>query len=494
MTQAKLTIKDIDVKVHGTHRQHKILVYMPLLWPLSYANEWLGTRTSYNTAYQYAKVLLRFCNYLVAQLFNKDEDQDMLLEFWRFVNIDTLTAWKTYRMETRDRARKPDGSRVASPSNGTIDADSMVVCDFLDWVRNDMHVHTRWDGGRKKIKSAADLGLLKGVAARSDIEVVSANINVFFSPDTGDGMPAPIDALVKRRQGDPGEYLYGDQMPQLVKAFPDQVYSYIALTGYLVGVRPHEALAIPYHHVDPETNLVFSGDPGYLESCLHECPSDKRESVEMQLRVLGKGEKIRTVNFPANGWLEIMKYWNPLYTKRKALYKKKYGEECPLWILWLAKDGTPLYCPPGEYKKHEASLKKLWDAFYNVSSRRKNSLKKIFHHDVTYYTMRHTFATNFMVNIMKTRRERDASSYLSDITLQRRLADQMGHDEFDTTFKHYIDNAIAIMLVSDKGQTPRKFFTVESLAQYGSGKTRSRHLHDKAKNSTGSQRVVAGRK
>jgi integrase len=115
----------------------------------------------------------------------------------------------------------------------------------------------------------------------------------------------------------------------------------------------------------------------------------------------------------------------------------------------------------------EEPLKRLENAFAYVSSQgteHRKPLKEIFHHSVSYYTMRHTFATNFMVQTMKRRNNYNEGDYLKDISLQKELADQMGHEEFDTTFKCYIVNAIVIH-ASEKSESPREFFTVENLVK-----------------------------
>lgn len=466
--EKKICLRDIDVMVPEARRQHKILVYQPRLETLSYVNEWLAKAPSGNTAYQYAKIMMRFCNYLAENVYNTKENENMILEFWLYADTRTLKAWKTHRIMARNSSRKPDGSRVSSPSNGTIDDEANRVAEFLDWVKNDMLVGTLWDGGRKKIRSAKAVERwLRGIVGAKEIEVVDANTNVFFNDYDGDSEPIPVEALAKRKQSSPDEYLYDDQMKQLMDAFTDKVYACIALTGYLVGVRPHEVLAIPWLHMDPDLDRAFSGDVGYLQDCIRECPPEKRDALEIPLKIVGKGDKLRTVMFPAKGWLDIMSIWEDLRGERKKAYKKLYGKECPDWILWLTKKGEPLYYPPGEPTKDgEKAIAKLRDAFYNVSNRGKNPLKKIFHHTVDYYTMRHTFATNFVVRTMMDRSERDEKTYLEHIGMQKKLADQMGHEDFDTTLKHYIVNSLAIMLAHDKGERPREFFTVEKLVEH----------------------------
>jgi len=368
---------------------------------------------------------------------------------------------------TRNRSRKPAGSRVSKPAGGTVNHEADVVCIFLDWVKHDMHVSSLWNGNRKTITSADSIQKqwLAGIVSTGTREVVDVNANVFFGDDE-DREPLPVEAHGKRSQRDTYQYLYDDQMALLVAAFPDPVYALIALTGYLTGVRPHEALAIPWYVIDEKTETVFSGDPGYLKDCIRQCQPDKRDSLQISLRILGKGKKIRTVKFPAVGWLALIKKWEPLRKVRKELYKKREGKECPDWILWLDKKGEPLYCPPGNDSVHLKPLAKLREAFYRISTRRKASLKKIFNQPVSYYTMRHTFATNFMLKTMTDRNNYNEGDYLSDLRLQQELADQMGHEAFDTTLKYYIIHSIAITHTVNNGERMREVFTVENLVKH----------------------------
>ncbi|KAA0888141.1 hypothetical protein [Oryzomonas rubra] len=416
-------------------------------------------------------------------MYNDEDQVSRLLEFWLYVDSRTMTDWKTHRLMTRNRSHKPDGSRTSSPSYGTVNHEADVVCLFLDWVKHDMHVSTLWNGNRKTIKSAKSIQQqwLAGIVSPGTKEVVDVNTNFFFGAYDVNADPLPVAAHAKHSQRDTYQYLYDDQMAQLVAAFPDPVYAHIALTGYLTGVRPHEALAIPWYAIDEKTCTVFSGDPGYLEDCIRQCPPDKRDSLQISLKVLGKGKKIRTVKFPARGWLALMKKWEPLRQVRKKLYKEREGKECPDWILWLDKKGEPLYCPPGNDVVHLKPLSKLREAFYHISTRKKTPLKKIFNQAVSYYTMRHTFATNFMIKTMIDRNNYNEGDYLNDLRLQQELADQLGHEAFDTTFKYYIIHSIAITQGSIKGERPREAFTVENLFKYLGKRIslRKRHLDEK---------------
>ena len=97
--------------------------------------------------------------------------------------------------------------------------------------------------------------------------------------------------------------------------------------------------------------------------------------------------------------------------------------------------------------KRPGSLPCLFGRAYYAKE--KHSLVETFGHAVDFYSLRHTFATNFIANELKRnsklRKEagRNPDILLHDYFVRKRLIDQLGHKDFDTTFKHYIDNVVA---------------------------------------------------
>ncbi|WP_378954573.1 hypothetical protein [Pelosinus sp. sgz500959] len=442
---SKFRIEDIDEKVLGSRYQHVVLIYEPREEILSYPAIWLSEH-GYTTGFEYAKILQRFCNYLADGPWSSDEV--MLLSFWRFTTANSIKAWKTKRIEKKYAEGK------VSPSIGTIDREGSIICKFLDWVKFEKKVNTLWDGNRKTVTKARAIhnDLLRGIAGPKSKEVVDVNTNVSFSPDSED---YPIEGLAKRQQTKPHEYLHDSQLGDLFRAFPDVVYKYIGLIAYITGVRDFEVLGIPYWRTDRDGN-VFISDPNLIRERLNE------ETII--LKVLGKGKKLRNVKIDMKSWLEIMESWSPIYEERKKLYEKKTGEKLPLHILWLDKSGNPIYCPPQDQRKHYKPLRKLQDAFYYVNKgRKKDPLLVRFGRSVDYYCLRHTYATNYVLQIMEVRRERERNDYINDHSLRHDLANQMGHSSIDTTFSKYIDNAIVILKDREAGKATCIFPSLHEL-------------------------------
>jgi len=446
MIPTKFKVVDIDAIVMGTRYQHAVLIYEPKEQVLSYPAVWLSGIGGYKTGVEYAKILQRFCGYLAQCPFSSDEE--MLLSFWRYITVDTIKAWKSHRIQKKYRESK------ISPSNETIDREARIVSKFLDWVKFDKGLNTLWDGNRKIIKKAKAIhnDFLKGIAEPREKEVVAVNTRVSICPDNKD---YPLEGLARKRQGHPHEYLHDEQISTLIHAFPDKVYKYISLAGYVTGLRDAEVLAVPYWHTYVD-GTVFTSDPNLIMERLNE--------KVMILKVLGKGKKLRNVKVGTEAWLKIMESWAPLYFERKKKYENRTGQALPLNILWLDKSGYPIYCSPQDDREHYKPVKMLQDAFIYISKKhKKDPLSVKWSRSVNYYCFRHTFATNYVLTYMEARKERDRDQYIEDISLRKDLADQMGHSFIDTTFSHYIDNAIVIIKNREAGNNAHTFPNFEDL-------------------------------
>ncbi len=446
MNPSKFKIIDLDTKVMGTRYQHAVLIYEPKEQLLSYPAVWLSGQGGYKTGIEYAKVLQRFCNYLAEGPFSSDEE--MLLSFWLYVTVDAIKAWKNYRIEKKYLERK------VSPAFETIDREARIVCNFLDWVSFDKGVNTLWDGKRKTVIRARAIhnDFLRGIAGPQKREVVDVNTRVSVFPDNDD---YPVEGLARKRQSKLHEYLPDQHMPILLNAFPDEVYKYICLTAYITGLRDFEVLAVPYWRLY-EDGTEFTSDPDQIRARINK--------KLMSLKVLGKGKKMREVKVDVNSWFKIMESWSPLYLERKRKFENKTGLELPLNILWLDKLGDPIYCPPQDEREHYKPLRKLQDAFYYVNKgRKKNRLSARFGHSVDYYSLRHTYATNYILRVMEARRERERDKYIEDHSLRHDLANQLGNSNIVMTFSKYVDNAIVIIKDREAGKATYAFPNLEEL-------------------------------
>lgn len=216
------------------------------------------------------------------------------------------------------------------------------------------------------------------------------------------------------------------------------------MTAYLTGLRPHELLAIPRYalYIDGGS---FTADPTELRR-LKAAGQDR-----LVCRVFGKGEKFREAVFPLDDWLAIMDLYEPIFRQRREYYERVTEQELPPHVLWLTKPtknakAMVQYCLPGDQMNYDKNLQSLRDAVQYAKD--KHGLVERFGHPIDFYALRHTFATVTIINMLRAdenlrkKSERDPLAILDDIAVKKVLQDQLGHEDFKTTCKHYIDNLV----------------------------------------------------
>lgn len=420
-------ITTIDADFLGEKCYHAGLLYRPLERILVIPSMWLGSHDNANTGKTYAKVLRQFGNYL-AKIIHKEET---LLEFWSYVGENQIKAWKSHRINSRKMTNS------LSPTDKTIDDHGHVVAQFLLWVKEDRKKKCIFEGRSiVTVKNIKSEHLLKGMIGPVEREEMRTNLSVNHKPAPG----TPVEVLAKRHQSKAHEYLFGDQIKRFIHAFPDKVWTFVCLTTYLTGLRNHEVLAVPrfvrYKH-------------GYFTSIPEDIAKRIANGETTQiLKVLGKGKKDRDVVFPLKAWLEIMTAYEPFYQERVKKFRDATGEIPELHLLWFNKLGEARYCLPGDQLNYETYRGPLTSAVYRLATR--GGLAEEFGHCLDFYCLRHTFVTNYLLNVRKAR-EADPNeptpteaNFLTDIRLIKALTDQIGHDDFKTTYASYVHNVFEI--------------------------------------------------
>lgn len=459
MRQVPFVVRDMPpTEVFGTIYEHKIVMYQPESYLLDYPAVYLS-RFTYKTGERYAGSLQRFSNYLAEQVYLYDKE--VLLTWWLYIDLSKIREWKTNRILERILAKS------SVPSNRHIDRDALDICKFMTWIKHpdEMNISwARWDGSKKTIVTKShslETNMLKGMVGPRTREVFSGDTLVQIHTDED---AVPIEGFADSIQDKPFAYLEIDQFRFVCNAFPDVVYKFIAMTGSITGVRTHEVLAIP-RQVRYNDGSSFTAEPHQIRRLVAEIEKynlSNKEEIDrrneqhinaenkftsvpklkgMMLKVLGKRQKLREVQVNLDSWLMIMEAWWPIYNARKKLYEAKYGE-IPLKYLWLNKKGEPIYCNPLDPKKHKAMTGKVQSAFSYVSNR--FSLQERFGFKVRYYCIRHTYATNFVLDLMRHKPQTSEQEWLNDIRARTFLARQMGHSSIQTTYASYIHYAILL--------------------------------------------------
>lgn len=161
-----------------------------------------------------------------------------------------------------------------------------------------------------------------------------------------------------------------------------------------------------------------------------------------------KGNKDRVITIHMEDLKALEEnYIVPHYAARKKLYKARYGHPCPPDILFLNKKGEPVD----------------EDMISSRTNYAKNKIIKThpeFRRHLAFYQTRHWWPTQYIIATFGDRVLTESMVVMYLATAQVLIA-QMGHEDVQTTYKHYIDMARIILMVH-KG---RAFDLVTSPAQ-----------------------------
>lgn len=420
---------------------HPGLVYKPAERVLIMATRYSKEQRNKGTSQKILKVLQRFCQWFQNKIQDRENLAGHIARFERIVTVADLEEWQCYR----------DISRVGNcPSDAHINADTAEVARFLDWAKERIQKRggiVAFEGGRKvrRIHHLRITDMYKGMQGPLVLESTRYDIRLDRKPEIGES----ATKKARRKQTKGHEYLTDKELGIFFKSFYDQVWKFVCMAGYHTGVRPSEVLAIP--RLTMRGSEIFTSDPAVLSSMM------AKGVKEITWWCLGKGEKVRPVKFMVKHWHALMSSYEPLFQERKKLYERLTGKELAPEYLWLARPwrsgGCPriIHCLLGDQANYEKYEKPLWNAIAEARTRHK--LEELFGHGVDYYSLRHSFATNFLAsNIVaeKMKREsdglpvKDTSSIIYDLNLRDRLMNQMGHDHFATTWDSYIHNAAVV--------------------------------------------------
>lgn len=436
-----IEIITIEGERRGKSLYHPGLVYKPQEQVMFMATRWAGTHPNTGTAKQYLKVLSSFGRDYARRMQGSADSDEIILNFERYVHRNDIEAWMTSRANNRDLL---GGS---SPTDMTIEQDAIIVGSFLHWAKDELKprgISIPYDGGKvsmKRVYLEKRQNFLAGVKDFVNVERIDHGLHLSRKPAPG----TSPKVIARRTQRNGHFYLKPEELKVFLTSFVDPVWTFTGMTAYITGLRPHEVLAVP-RYAPYGKGKFFTADPTELRKL------KAKGQTQIVYECLGKGQKDRDVIFVIEDWLAIMDLYQPFYKDRREYYEKATGEELAPHSLWLSKpvkDAHEMvqYCLPGDQMNYDKYLQSLRDAVRYA--RNKNSLEERFGHPVDFYALRHTFATVFIIKMLEAdkalreKADRDPLSLLEDYALRRRLMDQLGHQDFETTFRHYIDNIVA---------------------------------------------------
>jgi len=441
-------IKIITIKTMymGDSLYHPGLVYEPTEQVMFMPTLWASEHPNTGTAQTYLKIIQAFCRYYDGQIKDRGKAAEVIPKFERFIHENDIKAWMTERWQRRLQEESE------SPKDRTIEKEAYILGIYIDWAKEQLlkqGIQTPFKKAKKKIKIVSlkrDKNFLAGVVNKIQVKHNQHNLHLSYPPS-----PNVRPKVISRSTQRNGHaYFKPLELEEFILSFSDPLWTAVGLTGYCTGLRPHETLAIPSYA--PYSNgKFFTSDP----SMLRQLKADGQKEIVYEC--LGKSKKDREVIFLVDDWLNIMMLYEPIFQQRRMFFEEHAGRELEPHELWLSKPNKKpgkmvQYCLPGDNLNYDQYLQPLRSAV--AYAKKKHNLVGKFGHAVDFYSLRHTYATNFIKielqrnKDLRERAGRNPDMLLHDYSLRKRLQDQLGHEEFDTTFRHYIDNVVAAQAMS----------------------------------------------
>lgn len=361
------------------------------------------TRSSLQTSKRYATLISKFYRFLSTLPRFKDIHPG---DYHVYATNRDIRHWQVYRQEQRLIRYR------LRPSSETIFNDACVVLYFFKWLQeNDLP-----SGVKIRLKTwianFKDRRLLSYIQKKAKQAINTDAIRV-------------LDR--KSRQRKPKTLISKRDIHLLISSYPDPVYKCLFKFALATAMRPMELVNFPYmgngenRHILPYTEM-------------------DKDSSTFRYTLIGKGSKTREIIIPAYA-LDMLdnEYIQTEYSKRAKLYRKKYGHECPLSILFLTNEGVPvrpkMIAEATNYAKKLAAEK---EADFKASN--------IFYHT------RKWWPTLMMIQHHNGDGILEKNAEVLDLALAEVLMNQLGHEDFLTTYNHYLVLGRQLVLAS-KGIT-----------------------------------------
>lgn len=361
------------------------------------------TRASIKTSIRYANIISMFYRFLSTQ--EKMAGKELGVYHMLADNKDIML-WQVQRQI--DRVDK----QSLRPSSETIYEDAKVLLVYFKWLNDHgylTNVQVTLKSWRANFRSRRMLNYVQ-LMARNKID--ASNIRV----------------LDKRSRQRKSNFLITDpEIKLLLEHYSDPVYSAMFNLALGTAMRPMDLVKFPYIGNDDNTHIL-----PYSEM-------DTKRVTTSYTVYKSKGNKDRTINIHMDDLKALEEnYIIPYYVTRKSLYKERYGKPCPPSILFLNKKGEPVD-------------EDMIASRTNYAKSKINKTHPDFRMHLTFYQSRHWWPTQHIIATFGDRLLTDPLEALYLATAQV-LKNQMGHDDVQTTYKHYVDMARIIMMLH-KGRT-----------------------------------------
>lgn len=368
---------------------------------LSHANLFLysTTRSSIKTSLRYSNIISRFYRFLSTQ----EKYQKLSASQYHGVadNRD-IRLWMISRQVNRVKKQS------AKPSSETIFEDAKILLQFFNWVHNSGYITNVKVTLKNTIANFTKNSLLSYIQAKARVTIDAKDIRVLDK-----------ESRQKRRKS-----LISDSEIRLYcESFTDPVYSAMFMLALGTAMRPMDLCRVPYMGNGRNTHIMpyseMDQEPKTFEYTVYK----------------SKGNKTRTIIIHRDDLEQLNEnYIKPYYDERRKLYKARYGRDCPLDILFLTDRGIPV--TPARVASRG-----------NAAKVRAMEKDKNFHESINFYESRHWWPTMFLIRFFQEALLTDAVDVMW-AACGEVLIDQMGHEDIETTFAHYVHMGRVVMMAN----------------------------------------------
>lgn len=356
------------------------------------------TQSSLSTSRRYASIVSMFYRFLSTQSKMKGKELGV---YHHLVDNRDIMLWQVQRQVDR-----LEGQSI-KPNSETIYEDAKILLGYFHWLNEQGFMTNVQVGLRTWRANFKSKRMLSYIQVKAKVKIDANNIRV-------------LDKKSRQRQSD---FLITEgEIKLLLESYVDPVYRCIFNLALGTAMRPMDLVKFPFiGNRDNKHILSYSEmDNGHKTTSytVYESKGNKDRKIVINMEDLKALEE---------------HYITPYYGERKKLYKKKYGHSCPPDILFLNKKGEPV-------------TEKMIASRTNDAKKKSMKVDPTFRPHLTFYQTRHWWPTQHIIATFGERLLTENLEVMYLATAQA-IQNQMGHEDIETTYKHYIDMARVIMMV-----------------------------------------------
>ena len=356
------------------------------------------TRASMSTSRRYSVIISMFYRFL--STLPKMRGKDLGVYHSLADNRDIML-WQVQRQVERLEQNS------LRPNSDTIYEDAKILLSYFHWLNEEgfvTNVQVQMRTWRANFKSKR---MLSYIQVRAKVKIDAGNIRI-------------LDKKSRQRQSD---FLITEgEIKLLLQSYVDPVYRCLFNLALGTAMRPMDLVKFPFignrenKHILPYSEM------------------DVKQKTTSYMVYESKGNKDRKISINMEDLKALEdNYIKPYYAERKRLYKAKYGHPCPPGILFLNKTGDPVTELMIASRTRDAKITAM-------------KADPKFRPHLTFYQTRHWWPTQHIIATFGERLLTENLEVMYLATAQA-IQNQLGHEDFETTYKHYIDMARVIMMI-----------------------------------------------